>query len=249
MTPHFIANWKMHGSADFIRAWTAEVDFAPDAQVTLCPPHPYLAAARAALPAAVQVGAQNVAAQAEDGAHTGEVSARMLADVGCALAMIGHSERRQTQHEDDPLCAAKVRAAAAAGLRPLLCVGESAATREAGEDAARQAVQAQLDGALGGAGDDIWAKLIIAYEPCWAIGSGKTPTEAEISTMHNSIRAWLMAQTGAFGDKITLLYGGSVSAANAGPFIGIPNVNGFLVGGASLKPREFNAICTSATPL
>lgn len=250
MTRLFVANWKMHGSMDFVRTWAQALRPPAVHRLAVCPPLPYLAAARAALPDGVQLGAQTLAAAAEDGAHTGEVSARMLADVGCTLCIVGHSERRQAQHEDDALCAAKVRAAADAGLQPLLCVGESAAQRQRGSKAAQDAVLGQLTGALAGAAESIWQRLIIAYEPVWAIGSGKTPSAEDIDAMHAALRRWLIEQTAAFGDTITLLYGGSVSAANARELIGIHHVNGFLVGGASLKPDAFNAICTSpASPL
>lgn len=259
MKPLFVANWKMHGSAAFTREWAADIaaalkDNAKSAgsaegadssgDVAVCPPFPLLPLLRDALPAAIQLGAQNVAAAREDGAYTGEVSARLLAEAGCTLVIIGHSERRAMQHEDDALCAAKLAAAAAAGLRPLLCVGEDAATR--GNGNATAAVLAQLDAALEGAADEIWQRLIIAYEPIWAIGSGKTPSADDIAAMHTALRERLIKQNAPFGDKITLLYGGSVNAANAPGFIGIPHVNGFLVGGASLKPREFSAICHSS---
>ena len=199
------------------------------------------------LPSAVLLGAQNIAAATEDGAYTGEVSARMLAEAGCQLAIIGHSERRIGQHENDSICAAKMQAAVSAGLRPLLCVGESASVRDSGIAAAIKAVLAQLDAALTTAAENAWQRLIIAYEPVWAIGSGTPPSREDINSMHNAIRDRLIEKTEAFGDKITLLYGGSVNAKNAAAFLDIENVNGLLVGGASLSAKEFNIICNLAT--
>lgn len=251
MTPLFVANWKMHGSRAFIGEWAAAAALPPDGcEVAVCPPLPYLAEARRALPSAFLLGAQTIASQRDDGAHTGEVSGRMLKDLGCAVAIVGHSERRAAQREQDSDCAAKVQAAAAAGLRPILCVGECAATRQKGGSAAAiAAVLAQLDAACARGTDDLWQRLAVAYEPVWAIGSGQTPSADDIRAMHGAIRQRLMQKTKAFGGRIAVLYGGSVSPENAGAFIRIENVNGFLVGGASLAPQTFNAICATAAPL
>ncbi|MCH9758206.1 MAG: triose-phosphate isomerase [Proteobacteria bacterium] len=251
MKPLFVANWKMHGSLAFIRDWTAAIA-APSkqCQVAVCPPFPYLATMRAALSNDFLIGAQTIAAPRDAGAHTGEVSGTMLADIGCDLVLVGHSERRNAQHENDALCADKIRAAVAAGLQPILCVGETDCVREQGGSAAAiNTVLAQINAALGDADAKILQKIIIAYEPIWAIGSGKTPTIDDIQQLHSAIRATLIEQTAAFGGKITLLYGGSVNADNAQEFMNIENVNGFLVGGASLKPQTFNTICNSFSPL
>ena len=247
MPPLFVANWKMHGSLAFLREWTAAVSPHPDADIVVCPPLPYLSPLAALLPAAYQLGAQTVSAAADaEGAHTGEVSAQMLADIGCCLAIIGHSERRARQYEDDACCAAKIRAAAAAGIRPLLCVGESAAVRASGDsEAAVAAVLAQVSAGVTQADDSVWRQLIIAYEPVWAIGSGKTPAPDDITRVQSAIRECLIQQNPSFGGKIPLLYGGSVKAANAKSFITLAEVNGFLVGGAALSPVEFSAICNS----
>lgn len=246
----------MHGDGAFVRRWAADFGALREgalgalgggaAEVGVCPPMPYLAAARAALPEAVMVGAQTVAAVGAEGggAHTGEVSAAMLGDVGCALALVGHSERRAAG-EDDAGCAARVAAAAEGGVRPVLCVGETAETRARGGEAVAAFVCGQCEAALAGAGAEVWARLVVAYEPIWAIGSGRTPAAAEVARVHEAVREWLVRENSAFGGKISLLYGGSVNAENARELIAANEVDGFLVGGASLKPHVFSAILDS----
>lgn len=253
-----IANWKMHGDLSFVRQWMAEFHPPPPpppegvqshCAVVVCPPSPYLSAVRAEMPAGLLLGGQDVSVFAEDGAHTGEASARMLADVGCCLALVGHSERRGGG-ETDADCAAKIAAAVAGGLRPVLCIGEDAQTRRAG--GAGDVVAAQLDAACAAAasaahaaagtgGREMWENLIIAYEPIWAIGAGQSPSAEDVAEMQTILRGKLIEKTAAFGDTIPFLYGGSVTPAVAKALNGI--VDGFLVGGASLRPRLFSDIC------
>lgn len=244
MKTWIIGNWKMHGTRAFIHTWADTFRCPPDSNcaVAVCPPLPYLSFTRSVLSPTVLLGAQNVARDAADGAHTGEVSAAMLADNDCDLVVIGHSERRADNGESDADCAAKLQAAAAAGLRPVLCVGESDAARQNGQ--AEATVLAQLTHALTPSPDEsLWRKLIVAYEPIWAIGSGKTPTTDDVAQMHNALRLRLSEKNAAFSGTIPLLYGGSVNPSNAGELFSVTNVNGFLVGGASLKPEQFTDIC------
>ena len=236
----FIANWKMHGGMDFIHHWAQNFTPPNTAQVVVCPPFPYLSAVRAALPATIAVGAQNIARWAEDGAHTGEVSARMLAECGCRYGLVGHSERRLLCGEDDQQCVDKIIAAAGAGLCPILCVGETQQQRDAGDTTA--VIDRQLTALDGMAAEDFAAKMAVAYEPVWAIGSGKTPSANEISDIRQYIQQKLIVKMGAFGSTITLLYGGSVTPDNIAMAIQT-GMGGCLVGGASLRPDVFADIC------
>lgn len=231
-----IANWKMHGDSAFLSEWTGRFSPPPECKVVVCPPLPYLTQARQLLPSQVSTGAQSVFEVAENGAHTGEVSARMLADVGCEYVIVGHSERRAAG-ESEKECAMQVAAAAAAGLIPVLCVGETAAQRDQG--GTEEAVFAQLcalDSLPPG------ASCVVAYEPVWAIGSGKTPLAETLSQLQKSVRNRLISQKGQFGGKIPLLYGGSIRADNA-DLPKLAGMNGSLVGGASLDAAEFETIC------
>lgn len=236
MNKLFVANWKMHGDAAFAAQWAADFRPPPECDVAVCPPFPYLQALRAALPAHVAVGAQTLSAQAEDGAHTGEVSARMLADAGCEYVLVGHSERRP-MGEDGDACATRVAAAAAAGLTPVLCVGETAEEFSSGRS--EEAVLRQLQELSSLPAE---APCAVAYEPVWAIGSGRTPDTESLSRMRERIRAGLISQTGAKGGKIRILYGGSVKAENAG-LPGRAGMDGALAGGASLDAAVFAQIC------
>lgn len=221
----------------------AERFVAPAAgQTVVCPPLPYLLAARATLPQTVAVGAQNAAVAAADGAHTGEVSARMLAEVGCGYVIVGHSERR-AQGETDAHCAAKLSAVAAAGLVPVLCVGESAEQRVSGQ--AEAVIERQLASLTAADNDDLWQLAAVAYEPVWAIGSGKTPSPDDLTAAQKHIRRQLISQTAAFGDKIAVLYGGSVKAENA-HMLGDAGMDGGLIGGASLDAAVFADICRNS---
>ena len=225
---------------------------AGDALVVVCPPAVYFDSVRRVLPEGVVLGAQNVADRREDGAYTGEVSARMAAGRGCRFAIVGHSERRGRFGESDADCAAKIIAAVDAGLRPILCVGETEEQRGrgiAGAAIVRQlaatdaaAVLARSDLGAGGTAA-VWENLVVAYEPVWAIGSGRTPADGEIEMAHAVIREELISQSGAFGGKIPVLYGGSVRADNAAGIFACGGVDGALVGGASLDAAEFSAVC------
>ena len=243
-----VGNWKMNGSAADISAYAEELRKAdakswtrPGARMAVCPPFPYLTAVRQALQGLpVRLGAQNVHPAAH-GAFTGEVSAGMLKELGAELCIVGHSERRTLFHETDAFIGEKGRAVAAAGIRPILCVGETLAQREAGRQL--EVVQAQLEGALAGWDEAARAAMLIAYEPVWAIGTGRTATAAQAQEMHAAIRAWLAAQWGSAASRsVPLLYGGSVTAQNAAGLFAELDVNGALVGGASLKAGSFLGI-------
>lgn len=237
-----VGNWKMHGTADALAEvmavagadWTARV------AVALCPPFTLLErAARAAAGSRLAIGAQDVHS-AGQGAHTGDVGAAMLVDAGATLVIVGHSERRADHGETDALVRAKAGAALAAGLDVIVCVGETEAQRDAG--AAEAVVGAQLDGSLPEAAENV----TVAYEPIWAIGTGRTPSLAEVAAMHGFIRARLTARYGAAGAAVRILYGGSVKPDNGAALLGVAEVGGALVGGASLTAASFLAIVAAA---
>lgn len=212
-------------------------------EVVLCPPNVYLAQVQAALKgSALGLGAQNLHAEAK-GAFTGEISAPMLKDVGCTHVIVGHSERRELFGEDDALVAAKFTAALAHGLVPILCVGETAAQRDAG--ATEAVVKSQVEAVLARAGVAAFAEAVIAYEPVWAIGSGQAATPAVAQAVHAWIRGILARQDAATARKTRILYGGSVNAANAREFCAEQDIDGALVGSASLVAEEFIAICAA----
>lgn len=235
-------NWKMHTLGQEARALAravAEGAQALPADVLVCPPFVHVASVAAALAGTkVAVGGQDCHADVQ-GAHTGDVAAPMLRDVGATHVILGHSERRQNHAETDVQVRAKTLAATAAGLTPIVCVGETESERNAGRE--QDVVAGQLAGSLpdGFAG-------IVAYEPVWAIGTGKTATEADVAAMHAFIRARLLAQCGPAGANILILYGGSVRPANAQSLLAVPDVGGALVGGASLKAEDFLAIARAA---
>ena len=212
--------------------------------VVVCPPYPYLAQAVAALRgAAVAVGGQDLCAF-KDGAYTGEVSASMLLDIGCAWVIVGHSERRALYGEGDSLVARKFAAAQARGLSPILCVGESLAEREAGQTTA--VVARQLDAVLELAGAAALATAVLAYEPVWAIGTGRNATPGQAQEVHAFIRGRIAARDAKIAGQVRILYGGSVKAGNAAELFAQPDVDGGLIGGASLKADEFLAIVAAA---
>ena len=227
-------NWKMHGSLALIHRFAAEFVGNPAVEAVLLPPLPYLAAVREQV-AAAAVGAQNVHA-APAGAHTGEVAAEMAAELGASHALVGHSERRLECLETNAVVAAKFHAARRAGLAPVLCVGETLDERRAGEENA--VVQGQLEAVFAAAAparDDV-----IAYEPVWAIGTGETATPAQAQAMHAFIREALG------GAETRIIYGGSVNAGNAAALFAERDVDGALVGGASLDPSQLNSIIEAA---
>lgn len=243
--PLIAGNWKMHGlRADGLELARAVAAGAGGigASLLVCPPFTILAAVAEALAGSpVAVGGQDCHA-APKGAHTGDVAAPMVKDAGAAFVILGHSERRASHGETDAAVRAKAEAALAAGLTPIVCVGESEAERLAGE--AEAVVTRQLDGSLpdgfGAAGG------VVAYEPVWAIGTGRTPTEAEIAAIHAAIRERLTARFGAAGSGLRILYGGSVKPSNAAAILALPHVDGALVGGASLVAEDFLAIARAA---
>lgn len=230
-------NWKMHGShkqnSELLAGILAARPFACD--VAVCVPFPYLGEAAVALAGSeLRWGAQDCSKH-EQGAFTGEVSAAMLAEFGCRYAIVGHSERRALHGESDQLVADKAQAALSHGLTPIVCVGETLAQREAGEAAA--VVKRQLSAVIHTLGHCA-GEMVVAYEPVWAIGTGKTATPEQAQEMHALIRAQLHAATPR-ADAMTLLYGGSVKPDNAKLLLEQPNIDGALVGGASLKADDF----------
>jgi triosephosphate isomerase len=233
-------NWKMNGTSAAlaeVRALLAAHP-APGCEMLLCPPATLVAAmAAAAQGSALRVGGQDCHPKAS-GAHTGDISAAMLADAGATHVILGHSERRADHGETDALIAAKTRAAWEAGLTAVVCVGETEAQRDAGTTLS--VVGAQLAGSLPEGATA--ANTVIAYEPVWAIGTGRTPTLDEIAEVHAHIRAELTRRFGAEAAGMRLLYGGSVKPSNATEIFAVPHVDGALVGGASLKAADFGAI-------
>ncbi len=244
--PLVAGNWKMNGlraSLGEIVAMRRAVDAgeAGLAEVAVCPPATLLPGAAAVLEGgALNLGAQDCCA-ADSGAYTGDVSAPMLRDAGAIYVIVGHSERRAGHGESDGAVRAKAEAAHRAGLTAILCVGETRAEREGGR--AIEVVSGQLRGSLPAKATP--ADLVVAYEPVWAIGTGLTPTPADVAEMHGAIRALLSEIYGEAGAKLRILYGGSVKPANARELLGLPNVDGALVGGASLKAADFTAIAAT----
>jgi triosephosphate isomerase len=204
--------------------------------LVVCPPATLVHRA-AAIAGPIAIGGQDCHARAS-GAHTGDISAAMLSDAGARFVIVGHSERRADHHETDAMVRAKGEAALAAGLTAILCVGETEAERDGGHTL--DIVARQLEGSLPRGADA--TNLALAYEPVWAIGSGRTPTHAEVAAVHGFLRTRLAARIGAAADQVRLLYGGSVKPANAADLLAIADVDGALVGGASLQAADFMAI-------
>ena len=233
----------MHGSTDTAEALVSGLASGiagAGAEVGICPPAVHISLAlKLAEGSALGVGGQNCSEHAE-GAYTGEVSAPMLADMGCSMVILGHSERRQYFAESDELVAAKAAAARAAGLVPILCVGETLQQRQAGDAAA--VVTGQLSALVA----DLAVSDVIAYEPIWAIGTGQTASPEQAQEMHACIRAYLREHAAQAADEIRLLYGGSVKADNASELFSQTDIDGGLVGGASLKVDDFTAIVEAA---
>lgn len=241
-------NWKMNGSlAANAALWQALAQGLPQAaqaqvDIALCAPAVYLAQLQTLFAhSSVALGAQDVSAHAA-GAYTGEVSASMLQDFGVRYVIVGHSERRQYHAETDAVVAAKARAALDGGLTPIVCVGETLAQREAG--ATQAVVGAQLQAAIDVLGADL-VRAVVAYEPVWAIGTGRTASPEQAQEVHAALRQQLVAANAAAQD-VPLLYGGSMNAANAADLLAQPDVNGGLIGGASLKAADFLKIIDSA---
>ncbi len=242
-------NWKMHGSraenTALVAAVLAGIKPGQGAECFVCAPFVYLAELAGRLGgSSVGLGAQDVCAE-KVGAFTGEVSAAMLRDVGCQAVIVGHSERRAIYGETSELVARKFCAAQAEGLLPILCVGEQLAEREAGRTTA--VVAEQLDAVIRAAGVGALERAVVAYEPVWAIGTGKTASPEQAQEVHAFIRSRISAQDARIGGSIRVLYGGSVKGANARELFAMPDVDGGLIGGASLKAEEFLAIVAAAS--
>jgi triosephosphate isomerase len=244
MIPLVAGNWKMNGlsasRSELAKIIAGAGDLAGKADLMVCLPATLIATfAIGVRGSSVAVGAQDCHADAS-GAHTGDISAEMLADAGASAVIVGHSERRTDHHETDAQVCAKVQAAWRAGLTAIVCIGERRAERDAGK--ALDVVGRQLKGSLPDGATA--AKLVIAYEPVWAIGTGLTPTPADVAEVHAFLRKRLTERLGVGGARTRILYGGSVKPANAKELLTIPEVNGALVGGASLKAEDFLGIAS-----
>jgi triosephosphate isomerase len=237
--PLVAGNWKMNGlaaCAGELEAIIAGASGLPNADFMICPPATLLARfAALARGSRVAIGGQDCHAEPA-GAYTGDIAAEMLKDAGAVAVIVGHSERRHYHGETDAMVRAKALAARRAGLLAIICVGETRAERDAGKT--HTVVRAQLDGSL----PDGLADFVVAYEPVWAIGTGVTPTPSDVADGHRFIREQLYARYGDAGERVRILYGGSVKPANAKDLLGIDNVDGALIGGSSLKADEFLAI-------
>jgi triosephosphate isomerase len=243
-----VGNWKMNRtiveSVEFAKVFLSEAEGLGDVDVAICPPFTALTAMKGALEGSpVMLGAQNVFYQ-EQGAYTGEISPGMLKDAGCRFVIIGHSERREHMQETDEAISLKVHLALKQGLTPILCVGENLQQRQMGR--AIGFVRVQVDKALVDLSSDEMGKVVIAYEPIWAIGTGKTPSSREAEEMCQAIRTTLAGMTGAIAQEIRILYGGSVQKENIAQFVNEPNIDGALVGGASLRATEFRELIEQA---
>jgi len=244
-------NWKMHGDTETNTALVAGVIAGqPDSanvEMLVCPPFPYLAAVAAqAAGSRLQVGAQTVS-EHEKGAFTGEVAPGMLRDIGCTHVLVGHSERRALYGESSAQVAAKFESALNAGLTPILCVGETLDERQAGETEA--VVDEQLGAVIDAVGVEPFARAVIAYEPVWAIGTGMTATPEQAQDIHAYIRAQIEARNATIAAGVQILYGGSVKGENAAGLFAKPDIDGGLIGGASLKAEDFLAIAKAAAEL
>jgi triosephosphate isomerase len=246
--PMVAGNWKMHGTrasvVTLIEGLSQQV-LPADVEVVVFPSVLHLAQVVDGLVGkAVAVGAQDCATQAEQGALTGEVAASQLQDLNCSLVLVGHSERRSLLGEGDEVVVRKFAAAQSSGLQPVLCVGETLEQRQAGKTLA--VVAGQIEAVIDALGVAVFAQAVIAYEPVWAIGTGLTATPEQAQEVHAAIRAQLAASDAQLADKVRILYGGSVKAASAAELFGMPDIDGGLVGGASLNADEFGAICRAA---
>lgn len=244
-------NWKMNGSnaanADLVDGIIAGAPASEHVDLLVCPPFPYLAVVAAQLAGSrVSLGAQTVS-EHESGAFTGETAISMLADVGCGYVIVGHSERRALYGESSEDVAGKFQATQAEGLIPVLCVGETLEQREAGET--ESVIDEQLDAVLDSSGVAAFAAAVIAYEPVWAIGTGMTATPEQAQDVHRHIRARLEVLDAEVAAGVKILYGGSVKGDNAGGLFSNPDIDGGLIGGASLKPADFLAIADAAAAL
>lgn len=235
-------NWKMNGSQElFSQFQQVFADGIDGVSVVVCPPYTLI---RQESHNVISVGGQDVSEQAS-GAHTGEVSAQMLCDAGCRYAIVGHSERRVQQQENDDLIASKLIAAINSGLTGILCIGESEQIRESGQ--LFSFLESQLAAALKQLNKQQLQQVVVAYEPIWAIGTGNAATEQQVQEVHGFIRDYVCSLDMEVGSAMQLLYGGSVKPSNASALFSLPDVNGALVGGASLQPDTFYEICQLAS--
>jgi len=249
-TPLIAGNWKMHGSiaesSELVAALVKGTAATSHARMLLCPPFVYLHAVAQWLEGSdVRLGAQDLCEQALLGAFTGEVAGGMLRDVGCESVIVGHSERRALYGEDDARVAAKFQVAQAQGLIPILCVGETLEEREA--DRTAEVVRRQVGAVLDLVGIAAFGDAVIAYEPVWAIGTGRTATPDQAQDVHALIRGMLSAQDATIASGVRILYGGSVKGANAQELFAMDDIDGGLVGGASLNAQEFLTIYQAAS--
>ncbi|MET0070070.1 MAG: triose-phosphate isomerase [Candidatus Thiodiazotropha sp.] len=246
--PLVAGNWKMNGSLESVRSLLEGikqgVGDVKNAEVAVCPPFIYLPEVEQLLSGSdIAWGGQDLSTESS-GAYTGEVAASMLNDFGCKYVIVGHSERRTYHTESDQLVAKKFAVARAAGLAPILCIGETLEEREAG--ITNQVVARQLDAVIELEGVDALADGVIAYEPVWAIGTGKTATPDQAQEVHAFIRSRVADKSSSVADQLRILYGGSMKPGNAAELIGKPDIDGGLIGGASLKAEDFLGICTAA---
>jgi len=246
--PLVAGNWKMNGSRDSVKALLdgikAGIGEVTTAEVAVCSPHIFLGDVESQLSgSAVAWGGQDVSVH-ESGAFTGETAGGMLAEYGCKYVIIGHSERRQYHAESNETVAEKFAAARKAGLVPLFCIGETLEERESGT---MEAVLAgQVDAVINACGVEMLGEGVIAYEPVWAIGTGKTASPEQAQEVHAWIRNRVAQSSAAVAEKIQILYGGSMNPGNAADLLAQPDIDGGLIGGASLKPADFLAVCTAA---
>lgn len=246
--PLIAGNWKMNGSreasGELVSALREGLE-AGEAEMLVCPPFVYLVDVLDWISSsAISLGAQNIASEQGSGAFTGEVSGAMLADIGCRYVIVGHSERRTLYGETDAVVIEKFRAAQAARLVPILCVGENLDQRESGQSDA--IVSAQIEAVIAALGIEVFADAVVAYEPIWAIGTGKTASPDQAQAVHAVIRGLIGGHDAIIGDSLRILYGGSVKGSNAAELLGQKDIDGGLVGGASLDAADFLAIYGAA---
>lgn len=246
--PLIAGNWKMNGSSSFTRSLLEELKTNAhnfqSIDIVVIPPYVYLNEAHKLLAgSSIKLGAQNLYV-GKEGAFTGEVSGAMLKDVGCRYVLIGHSERRSLFHDDLALTAAKFKAAQEAGLTPILCVGETKQQREKGKT--ELTVREQIDSVISLTGIAAFANAVVAYEPVWAIGTGLTATPEQAQEVHAYIRRLFAQNNVDIGSALRILYGGSMKADNAANLLAMPDIDGGLIGGASLNAQSFLAICEAA---
>ena len=246
--PMVAGNWKMNGSSDSVKKLIAGIkegmSSVTKAEVVVCPPAVYISrVVGGAADSGIKVGSQNICDE-DKGAFTGEISGEMLKDIGCDYAIIGHSERRALYGESDELVAKRFAAARRNGVKPIFCIGETLEERESG--VTNDVCSRQIDAVIELEGVESLADGVIAYEPVWAIGTGKTASPEQAQEVHAFIRGKIASLNAEVAEGLRILYGGSMNAGNAKELIGQADIDGGLIGGASLKPEDFLAICTAA---